>query len=85
MAVATLSNPRAEGLEGVRFLATLDAASQEFIASREALEDLAYDMLETPEALLAAFGSHQETVAAAAGKALAEGGGKSPELLASLL
>jgi hypothetical protein len=82
---AVITNPQAQGLEGVRFTASAGGAQQEFVAAREGLEDLAYEMLETEDALLAAFAKHQDQVAAAAEKALQQPAQGAPRVLQSLL
>ncbi|MBX3586006.1 MAG: DUF1488 family protein [Ramlibacter sp.] len=86
MAGISISNPVAQGLDGVAFSGERDGVTHSFVVSREALEDVAYEMLETPEALLAAFGQHQQGVADAACLALDAGATGSPAItLASLL
>jgi hypothetical protein len=82
---AVISNPRAQGLDGVLFTASANGAQQEFVAAREGLEDLAYEMLETEAAMLAAFARHQDQVAAAAEKALQQPAQAAPRVLQSVL
>lgn len=80
-----ISNPQAEATQGVRFTGTLAGEAREFLAQREALEDLEYTELETAEALLAAFRKHEAQVARVAARALEAGGAGQPLLLQSLL
>lgn len=75
MAGMTLSNASAQGLDGVVFTGTLGGKTQEFLVPKESLEDVEYNMFETPEAMLEAFGRQQEAVAKAAEQAMGASGG----------
>lgn len=82
----SISNPQAQGLDGVSFTGTLDGVERRFLASREGLEDLEYTALESAEALLAAFQRQQPQVALVAAQALQSAApGDAPIVLQSLL
>jgi hypothetical protein len=86
MSSVSISDARAQGLEGVAFVATAGGVSQQFIVTRESLEDLEYAMLESAEALLQAFKNQQQQVLAVVAKALQQGPtGPAPITLQSLL
>lgn len=74
MAGLTISGAAAQGLEGVSFTGTLDGKVQEFLVPKESLEDVEYNVFETPEAMLEAFGRQHDAVAKAAAQALGAGG-----------
>ena len=81
----SISDARAQGLEGVVFTGSQDGVQRRFLAAREGLEDLEYNVLETAEALMEAFQRQQAQVALVAAKALQEGAPGDPVLLQSLL
>jgi hypothetical protein len=86
MGGVSISDPQAQGLEGVSFSGALDGVERRFIAMREGLEDLEYAMLESAEAMLAAFQRQQAQVALVAARALQSAGpGDGPIVLQSLL
>lgn len=85
MGGVSISNPVAQGLEGVSFSGTLDGVQQQFVVAREGLEDLEYTLLESPEAMLQAFHRQQAQVALVAAKAMREGPKKPTITLLSLL
>ncbi|HSV36572.1 MAG TPA: DUF1488 family protein [Ramlibacter sp.] len=86
MVNVSISNPVAHRLEGVEFTGTRGGIAQRFLVPRDGLEDLDYNMLETPAALLEAFGRHQDHIAEVAAKALDGGkGGPAAIVLNSLL
>lgn len=70
MAGISISNPAAQGMDGVSFTGTRDGAQQAFLVAREALEDLEYTVFETPQAMLDAFSRHQQGVAEGAARAM---------------
>lgn len=86
MSSVSISDARAQGLEGVAFVATSGAVTQQFVVTRESLEDLEYAMLESADALLQAFKNQQQQVLAVVGKALQQGtASPTPITLQSLL
>lgn len=80
-----ISDARAQGLEGVVFTGSQDGVQRRFLATREGLEDLEYNVLETAEAMMEAFHRQQAQVALVAAKALQDGTAGDPVLLQSLL
>lgn len=81
-----ISNPQAQGLEGVAFTGAQDGVERRFLALREGLEDLEYAMLESAEAMLSAFQRQQAQVALVAAQALRSAPpGDEPVVLQSLL
>jgi hypothetical protein len=86
MSSVSISDARAQGLEGVAFVATAGAVTQQFIVTRESLEDVEYAMLESAEALLQAFKNQQQQVLLVVGKVLQQGtSSPAPITLQSLL
>lgn len=73
MSSVSITDARAQGLEGVAFVATSGTVTQQFVVTRESLEDLEYAMLESADALLQAFKNQQQQVLAVVGKALQQG------------
>lgn len=69
MAGISISNPVAQGMDGVAFTGSQDGATRAFLVSREALEDLEYVVFETEQAMLEAFSRHQPGVAEGVAKA----------------
>lgn len=85
MSGVSISNPIARP-DGVEFTAVRDGVAQQFLAHKEALQDLDYSYFETDAALLKAFARHAGQVANIAGRALNEGKrGDRPVVLRSLL
>lgn len=70
MAGIQISNPTAQGLDGVAFTGVSATASGQFLVTREALEDLEYTMFDNEAAMLEAFVRHQPGVAEGAARAL---------------
>ena len=77
----SISDAKAQGLEGVSFRASAHGANQEFLVSREGLEDLEYNLFETAEAMMEAFHRQQEQIALVVAKALHEGAGGQPTIV----
>jgi hypothetical protein len=86
MASVSISTPVAQRLDGVEFTGTRAGVAQRFMVHREGLEDLEYNVFETPEALLQAFDRHKTHIAEVAARALDAGqGGSGTLVLQSLL
>jgi hypothetical protein len=82
----SISDAKAQGLEGVSFVAFANGAQQAFLVSREGLEDLEYNLFETAEAMMEAFHRQQAQIELVVAKALHEGpSGGAPIVLHSLL
>jgi hypothetical protein len=73
MPSVSISGARAQGLDGVCFTASADGAQQEFMVTRESLEDLEYTMLESAQAMLQAFERQRAQIGLVAAKAMQEG------------
>jgi hypothetical protein len=82
----SISNAKAQGLDGVSFVATAGGVEQQFLVAREGREDLEDSMFDTAEAMLEAFHRQLEQISLVAAKALHEGpAGRPTIVLQSLL
>lgn len=85
MADISISTPEARGLDGVAFTGTRAGTAHSFMVPREALEDVEYNMFDTAEAMLEAFGRQRARVAEEAAKALDGGRTGAPIVIDSLV